>query len=209
MTSTNYLNPEDFQKLVNAIPLVTEYNKSKLLNGSRVPNSRKLQQILIVQYCCALRISEVLRLRKENFNFKTKILTLEKTKTGFKKKDGVKVRKKQFTSIPPDFPEEDKFMISHFVFDEPLYKLYTRQLIWSYVKKAAVFAKLELGEQQEERYIDGAWTHLLRKSRAKLMIEKGANMDMVKVKLRHSFTTTERYTKPDINALIKWESENL
>ena len=149
MTSTNYLNPEDFQKLVNAIPLVTEYNKSKLLNGSRVPNSRKLQQILIVQYCCALRISEVLRLRKENFNFKTKILTLEKTKTGFKKKDGVKVRKKQFTSIPPDFPEEDKFMISHFVFDEPLYKLYTRQLIWSYVKKAAVFAKLELGEQQE------------------------------------------------------------
>jgi len=70
-------------------------------------------------------------------------------------------------------------------------------------------AKLELGEQQDERYIDGAWTHLLRKSRAKMMIEKGASEVMVKVKLRHTFTTTERYTRPDINALIKWEAENI
>jgi len=123
-------------------------------------------------------------------------------------KDGVKVRKKQFTSIPPDMPRELKDVCKYQKTNTLLFP-YTRQLIWSYVKKACVMAGLELGEQQEERYIDGAWTHLLRKSRAKLMIELGANMDMVKVKLRHSFTTTERYTKPDINALIKWESENL
>ena len=209
MTSTNYLNPEDFQKLVNAIPLVTEYNNSKLLNGKRVPRPDFIQACLWVQYAHALRISECLRLKASDFNFKTKILTLEKTKTGFKKKDGVKVRKKQFTSIPPDLPD---FVINIIdMVQDNNFDLFpfTRQLIWSYVKKAAQFAKLELGEQQEERYINGAWTHLLRKSRAKLMIEKGANMDMVKVKLRHSFTTTERYTKPDINALIKWEAENL
>jgi len=70
-------------------------------------------------------------------------------------------------------------------------------------------ANLELGEQQDQHYIEGAWTHLIRKSRAKLMIEKGASEVMVKVKLRHTFTVTERYTKPDINALIKWEQENL
>ena len=81
--------------------------------------------------------------------------------------------------------------------------------MWSYVKKACVMAKLELGEQQDERFIEGAWTHLIRKSRAKLMIELGAAEVMVKVKLRHTFSTTERYTKPDINALIKWEAENL
>jgi integrase len=208
MTSTNYLNPEDFQKLVNAIPLVTEYNNGKLLNPKNVPSPDLLQAVLWVQYCHGLRVSEVLRLTTSNFNFKTNILTLEKTKTGFKKKDGVKVRKKQFTSIPPDFPKYIIDWITHTPLETELFK-FTRQLIWAYVKKAARFANLELGEQQEERYIDGAWTHLLRKSRAKLMIEKGANMDMVKVKLRHSFTTTERYTKPDINALIKWESENL
>ena len=197
MTSTNYLNPEDFQKLVNTIPLVTEYNKSKLLNGSSVPNPEKLQACLWIQYCCGLRVSEVLRLTKDEFNFKRKILTLINAKTG--------KGKKQFTSLPPDLPI---WIQDYIVNYNPLFP-FTRQLIWAYVKKAAVFAKLELGEQQEERYIDGAWTHLLRKSRAKLMIEKGANMDMVKVKLRHSFTTTERYTKPDINALIKWEAENL
>ena len=41
------------------------------------------------------------------------------------------------------------------------------------------------------------------------MIELGASEVMVKVKLRHTFSVTERYTKPDINALIKWEAENL
>ena len=42
-----------------------------------------------------------------------------------------------------------------------------------------------------------------------MMIELGAAEVMVKVKLRHTFSTTERYTKPDINALIDWERENI
>jgi len=40
------------------------------------------------------------------------------------------------------------------------------------------------------------------------MIELGAKEVMVKVKLRHSFTVTDRYTKPDINGLIEWERKN-
>jgi len=212
MTTSNYLPPEDFKKLVDAIPLVTEYNKSKLLSiqAERVPNPVIIQGALWVQYCHGLRVSEVLQLRKEDFNFERNILTLNKTKTGFKKKDGVKVRKKQFTSIPPDLP---KWVIDFINVDiphmSPIIFPLTRQLIWSYVKKAAIMAELELGEQQDERYIEGAWTHLIRKSRAKMMIEKGASEVMVKVKLRHTFSVTERYTKPDINALIKWEEENI
>ena len=210
LTTTNYLPPEDFKKLVDAIPLVTEYNKSKLhaFQSVKVPNPTWIQAALWVQYCHGLRISEVLGLMVQDFNFERKILTLEKTKTGFKKVKGEKVRKKQFTSIPPDLPKSVNIYIEH---HDPLELLFpfTRQLIWSYVKKAAVMAKLELGEQQDERYIEGAWTHLIRKSRAKMMIEKGASEVMVKVKLRHTFTVTERYTKPDINALIEWEAKNL
>lgn len=195
--------------MVDAIPLVTEYNKGKLhaFQSKRVPDPKLIQIALWIQYCHALRVSEVLGLRGEDFNFQRNILTLNKTKTGFKKKDGIKVRKKQYTSIPPDLPEDAKEYIG-FCVDLPLFQ-FTRQLIWSYVKKAAVMAKLELGEQQDERYIDGAWTHLIRKSRAKMMIEKGAPEVMVKVKLRHTFSVTERYTKPDINALIEWERLNL
>ena len=211
MTTTNYLSPPDFEKMVNAIPLVTEYNKSKLLSiqSKRVPNTGSLQACLWIQYCHGLRISEVLQLTPADFNFERNILTLKKTKTGFKKVDGKKVRKKQFTSIPPDLPYNViNFINNYHLPNERLFP-FTRQLIWSYVKKAAQFAKLELGEQQDERYIEGAWTHLIRKSRAKMMIEKGASEVMVKVKLRHTFSVTERYTKPDINALIKWEEENL
>ena len=196
--------------MVDAIPLVTEYNKSKLHEHEsiRIPNPKWLQYALWVQYCHGLRISEVLQLKGENFDFDRNILTLEKTKTGFKKVDGKKVRKKQFTSIPPDLPQE---VIRDIAFTHVKQMLFpfTRQLIWSYVKKACKFANLELGEQQDERYIDGGWTHLIRKSRAKMMIEKGAPEVMVKVKLRHTFSVTERYTKPDINALIEWERENI
>ena len=208
MTTTNYLSPEDFKKMVDAIPIVTEYNKSKLLSRQKdkVPSSWHIQWALWVQYCHALRVSELLQLTKEHFDFDRNILTLEKTKTGFKKKDGKKVRKKQFTSIPPDLPKQviESIRLSH-----GLLFPFTRQLIWSYVKKAAKFAKLELGEQQDERYIEGAWTHLIRKSRAKYMIELGAPEVMVKVKLRHTFSVTERYTKPDINSLIEWEKNNI
>lgn len=170
----------------------------------------------------------------EDFLFDKKILHLNHTKTGFKKckcveiirnekfkiidripkkdcekcKGKGKIRKKQYTSIPPDFPFEARHYIENFLNDGPLFP-FTRQLVWEYVKKAAKFAGLELGEQQDERMIEGAWTHLLRKSRAKMMIEKGAKEVLVKVKMRHIFTVTERYTRPDINALIKWEAENI
>ena len=228
MTSTNYLSPEDFKKMVDAIPLVTEYNNGKLLSIQKngVPNPKELQACLWVQYCHALRVSEVLSLHPNDFNFDRRILTLGHTKTGFKKCkkckgkgddctkcDGTgKVRTNQYTSIPPDLPSWVIDLInSDYTSKDTSSRRFqfTRQLIWSYVKKAAKFAELELGEQQDERYIEGAWTHLIRKSRAKMMIEKGAAEVMVKVKLRHTFSVTERYTKPDINALIKWERENI
>lgn len=210
MTTTNYLSPTDFKKMVDAIPLVTEYNIGKLheFQAKRVPKPQWLQYALWIQYCMGLRISEVLQLTAQDFNFDRKILTLHRTKTGFKKVNGEKVRKKQYTSIPPDLPHEVEREIRCSALTQILFP-FTRQLIWSYVKKAAKMAHLELAEQQDERFIDGAWTHLIRKSRAKMMIEKGASEVMVKVKLRHTFTVTERYTKPDINALIKWEEENL
>lgn len=187
--------------MIDAVPLVTEYNKSNLLGYSKekVPSPYRIQMALWTQYCMGLRISEVLQLKKEDFNFDRNILTLHNTKTG--------KGKKQFTSIPPDFPDKIRFDIHHGSI-EPIFP-FNRQLMWSYVKKACKMARLDLYEQQDTREIIGAWTHLIRKSRAKLMIELGAPEVMVKVKLRHTFTTTERYTKPDINALIKWELENI
>jgi len=181
---------------------VTEYNKGKLQGWSKekVPDPKIIQMALWVQYCHALRISEVLNLDREDFDFEHKILSLHNTKTG--------KGKKQFTSIPPDFPQWVIEGLFNYGLDASLFN-FNRQLMWRYVKLACKFANLDLVEQQDQRLIIGAWTHLIRKSRAKLMIELGAAEVMVKVKLRHTFSTTERYTKPDINALIAWERENI
>lgn len=209
MTTTNYLNPESFKKLVAAVKTVAYANRDNLLSIKKntVPNYKDIQAALIIQYCCGLRVSEVLNLLPQDFDFDKMILTLNKTKTGFKTINGIKKRKKQFTSIPPDFPS---WLIRDIELCDnvPLFP-FNRQLIWSYTKKAAAVAGLQLGEQQDERYIEGAWTHLLRKSRAKFMIDLGASEVLVKVKLRHTFTVTERYTKPDINGLIQWEEKHI
>ena len=218
--------------MIDAVPLVTAYNKGKLLGWSKqkVPDPKWIQWALWTQYCMALRISEVISLHPNDFNFDRKILTLNRTKTGFKhckcskwkKRKLIKVddncdkckgigkyRVKQFTSIPPDYPKWCYEAIIVNQKDGRRLGQLNRQLLWSYVKKACKLAQLEIGEQQEERYIEGAWTHLIRKSRAKLMDELGAKEVLIKVKLRHTFSTTELYTKPDINTLIKWESENI
>jgi len=203
MTTTNYLSPADFKKMVDAIPLVTEYNIGKLhpQQAKKVPDPLNIQAVLWTQYCHALRISEVLNLTSNDFKFDRNILELHNTKTG--------KGKKQFTSIPPDFP---KWIISDInsMFDGGKLFSFTRQLLWSYIKKACKMAGLELGEQQDSRYIEGGWTHLLRKSRAKMMDDLGCKEGLIARKLRHSWkNTTDRYVRLDINALIKWEFENI
>jgi len=48
LTTTNYLSPDDFKKMVDAIPLVTEYNKGNLLGNKKeeVPNPYYIQAAL-------------------------------------------------------------------------------------------------------------------------------------------------------------------
>jgi len=201
MTTTNYLSPQDFKKMVDAIPLVTEYNIGKLHynQAKRVPDTFILQCALWVQYCHALRVSEVLNVVSENFKFDRNILELFNTKTG--------KSKKQFTSIPPDLDPMVKIYIKN---RKGLLFPFTRQLLWSYVKKACKMAGLELGEQQDSRYVEGGWTHLLRKSRAKMMDDLGCKEGLIARKLRHSWkNTTDRYVRLDINALIEWEQKNI
>ena len=207
---TNYINQDDFKLIIDCVDSVIDANNKRGL-GNRGPEKHVLKAALYVQYCGALRVSEMLQLEKDDFNFDRNIITLRKTKTGFKKKDGVKIRKLQFTSIPPDFPPWVKSWIvlaQKGTFQGLLFP-FTRQLMHKYFKELCLAAGLDIAEQQEERYIIGGFTHMIRKSRAILMDELGAKENMIAVKLRHKFTVTQRYTKPDINKLIKWEKENI
>jgi integrase len=229
MTQTNYLNPIMFEEFTEKLGDVIEYNHSQKLGKSGIPLRGDLEMLAKIEYYCALRVSECLSLQKEDFNLKDRILTLNHTKTGFKKckkckgiinKYGTvcpicekceghgKIRVKQFTTIPPII----LYSLTNWLSlkkDGSILFPYTRQLVWNYYKKAGKLAKLDITEQQDERLIHGVWTHLLRKSYAKLMLDLGAKEVLVKVKLRHAFSVTDRYIKPDINMLKEWESKNL
>ena len=223
MNETNYLDPQSFETMVKVFPLITDYNTFKKTNPDGIPDPKELKILARIEYCCALRVSEALSLRPEDFDIENRILTLNHTKTGYKKCskckgkgedctkcDGKgKIQKKQYTSIPPDLIPHTQEWLKTKPLGEKIFP-YNRQLVWSYYKKAGKFAQLKIAEQQDERFIKGVWTHLLRKSRSKLMKYLGANRELRMLKLRHAPKDAhDRYDNEDIHSLIKWESENL
>lgn len=69
-------------------------------------------------------------------------------------------------------------------------------------------------EEQDNKSIQGVWTHLFRKSCAKQMRELGAEIELVAVKLRHKLgkgrgsLITFTYTKKDLPALLHFEAKH-
>lgn len=209
--------------MIETFPLICDYNTIKKTNPEGIPSPEELKKLARIEYCCALRVSEALSVHPEDFDIENRILTLNHTKTGYKKcskckgegKDCSKcegkgkIQKKQFTSIPPDLIPHIINWIKTKTIGKPIFP-YNRQLIWSYYKKAGTFAELAIAEQQDERFIKGVWTHLLRKSRSKLMKQLGANRELRMLKLRHAPRDAhDRYDNEDIHSLIEWERKNL
>ena len=69
-------------------------------------------------------------------------------------------------------------------------------------------AGLRIGEIQQRKTIDGVWTHLMRKSCSKRMLDLGATRELRMLKLRHVFRDAhDAYDRPDLNTLLDWEQE--
>lgn len=216
----NYLSPEQFENFLVNLKVIT--------NNSYKASFDDLNVCTRIQYGCGLRISEAIGLTPNDFDLDNLILTLNNTKTGFKKCSCAKFKDKklievnpncikcngigkkripQFTTIlPSDIPMLREYLSkkrqNKTLFD------FNRVTVWRYYKKAGKNAGLSIREQQDERSIEGIWTHLLRKSRAKLMQKLGASNELISLKLRHRFTTTERYTRPDIVTLKQFEQKH-
>ena len=199
IAQTNYLDPESFDKFIEAIPRLEVYHSSYSWHATLPPS--RMQLLFKVIYYCALRISEALSLEKGDFDLERRILRIKRAKTG----------KNQKTSIPMPLLQElhaQFAMLPDKIFDT------SRQSAWEYGKKAGHLAGLNIFEDQDKREIEGVWTHLFRKSYAKMMYLAGANIALIDVKLRHTHKnpnmadSTFTYIKPDINALIQWETEH-
>lgn len=210
LQTTNYLSPFLFYNkflfwLVRLQPFVTETGRPPMSADSFVRAFR-------IQYGCGLRISEVLNLKKQDIDLNHRILTITKPKTGHRKTfrtDGTVIEqiKSQRTTILPydiDMLEKQLDQLSN---NDKLFTA-NRHVMWQYSKDAGNLAGLQIGEIQDEKIIDGVWTHLMRKSCSKRMRDLGASRELGMVKLRHvNRDSHDAYDRKDINALLEWESQ--
>lgn len=197
--STNFVSEEDFEKLLNSIPIQS---------GNEKMSVEDWMMLFRVMYGCGLRVKETTRLMPEDFDLEHRILTLRETKTGYKKdkKTGEKKRVPQRTTILPSDVVDFKVYLAGKLNSKLIWPV-SRQTVWAKFKKMCIDSKLSFFWQKDERAFEKGWPYLLRSSRAKIMEKKGAEYSLIALKLRHKSTmVTMRYTAQDIHALLNWEA---
>ena len=226
---SNYLNPNRFYNdFLDYLVVLDELHDNGRPNAL---DANHLYWAARVQYSIAGRISEILDLEPNDFDLNHRILTLPETKTGWKHCKCAKWEKNKLLSVdenckfckgeawirvpqkttilPYDIPKLEKFLESHDK-DEVIFKV-SRGTMWRYYKNASILGGLNLFEAKDVINIEGAWTHLLRSSCAKMYEDLGAKESLIAKNLRHSpgRNVTARYTKVDIGTLLDWEWDNL
>jgi integrase len=211
LQTTNYLSPFLFYNkflfwLIRLQPFINETGRPPM-------NADSFVRAFRIQYGCGLRISEVLNLKKKDIDLNHRLLTIAKPKTGHRKKfrtDGTiidNIKTQRTTILPYDIDMLEKQLDQ--VSDNDKIFNANRHVMWQYAKDAGNLAGLPIGEIQDEKTIDGIWTHLMRKSCSKRMRDMGASRELAMVKLRHvNKDAHDAYDRKDINALLEWESQN-
>lgn len=198
MKSTNYLNPTKLFDLLDWIVILDEFHNDDC------PPPMSANQFYWLNregFGEAARITEMLNHTKPDYDFDHRIVTIKNPKTN---KGGVQ----KTTILPYDVKPYERFT-NKFSENEKLFPI-TRSTAWRYIKNASILGGLNIYEAKDQIEINGAWTHLLRSSCAKMYQELGASYGMIQRKLRHRpSSVTDRYTKVDLQSLIDWEEEHL
>lgn len=197
MKSTNYLNPTMFYNdFLDYLVLLDEFHCDE---QDPPMTANQFYFLARIQYGSALRITEGLNLTPNDFDHR--IVTIKNPKTN---KGGVQ----KTTILPYDVKPYERFT-NKFSENERLFPI-TRSTAWRYIKNASILGGMNIFEAKDQIEINGAWTHLLRSSCAKMYQELGASYGMIQRKLRHRpSSVTDRYTKVDLQSLLDWEEEHL
>jgi len=192
-----FLSEKDFENMVNAIPLVVEYNKTQLTESdTRIPKAEDIQLCARMQYYCALQSADLEKITLENIdlkNYEIKI-TRENRKSIF-----------STATIHPLIKNDLEIYLENKSQNEILFT-FNRQLLWQYYKKAGELAKINLSKEQTEREIKGITAKILIESRGRHMLEKGASEGLVRLKFQ--LTSKEEFFKsiqPTLQELKDWE----
>ena len=191
---TNYIPPQFFDKLIT----YTSNNTYESLDSQDVVMMYRITKEL------ALRINEVLRLKKENFDFDYNTCNLGDTKT----------KKADVATIPKSFlPELKEWLESKpkgYLFKNKQGKLIARQTVWKWLKDAGKALGLKALITPQTETHEKTVTHIFRKSKGKDMIfNDKAPLNIVQGKLRHNnLTTTSEYLKVKLEAVQEWEAQH-
>ena len=183
-STQNYINPSQFKIILEAIP---ELKIRRWYDYDIV-------MLFKIQYECALRPSEGIKLSKEDFNIKDRIIYLGKTKTI--KGDKVVIPKNFVSELENYLNEKTPGRLfpklTYHTYSFWLYKLGKRLQI-----KAWITPQIETGEK--------TLGHIFRKSKGKdLLKEIGLNeLDIISKHLRHKppSITFDSYLKASTEAV--------
>ena len=192
--NVNYLPPEKFQEILR---YVADNIKTKKLDNIDI------QFIFKIAYYGGLRVNEVLKLRKKDFDFSRLEINLGKTKT---ESHGVASFPKSFSVELQDYLLTERHGIGR---DDLLFYV-SRQTAYKWIMEIGKALSITAWTTPQSESGEKTKTHIFRKSVGKDMLYKEAPLNVVMNKLRHTdLKTTSDYLKLNLADVKKWENDNL
>lgn len=193
---TNYITQEQFKALLDNIPKLSSKKKTLF-------SPKDTEMIFKIAYHCGLRINEVLKRKKEDFNLENDRVWLGKTKT----------KHRDERSIPPSFRDELSDWLDTkqkgllFPGRDDKTKPISRQAAHDWIINLGIICKIRALTTPQSETHEKTKTHIFRKSIGKDMLNKGAKLNVVAAKLGHSnIVTTSKYLKVDLDSVQDWEA---
>lgn len=197
--NVNYMTPE---KMVQVFDYVLQ-GKLNPKEGRKKWRKLKLNyddivMIFKIAYHAGLRVNEVLKLKKSDFNFELLEIILGKTKT----------EQRGLASIPNSFADELKKYLNQR--EDGLLFPISRQTAYQWIMQIGKDLNISAWTTPQSETREKTKTHLFRKSVGKDMLYKKAPLNIIQRKLRHNnINTTSEYLKIKLNDVKNWENENL
>lgn len=172
MPKEKTLTIDEFQKFLEYLPKIEGFT-SKLGKPSPLPVLDFLILYKLMFYC-ALRLSEVKKLKESDFSLDEKILKVHTSRT----------TKIQDTTIPPIILGDLRSFLKNKKDDEMIFPV-TRQIILKYAQDTVALAGIEISDITEKRDSENLGLLVFRESYEKFLYEKKLEKGLVDLKLRN------------------------
>lgn len=191
-----YFTLDMLEKFIYAIPKWV-----KTLERKPIMTPFAMQTMFLIDYYTCIRpYSELMRLRKPDFNLETQMLHATNMKKGLTK-----------TTIPKTIiPILDRYL-DEFSDTEQLFQG-THKTFHNWVKAIGNYAGISYSEEFKIRSIEGMYLYIFKHAYTQRLEQSGCPPSYISIKDRHSVQgmarTTTNYSK-SIRGLIAWENNNI